>query len=443
MKSIILNQHHSNDFSFVYTAMALAEKITWIKKTLVTYRLHPTSVSHNKENYPECFVSALKQLAQNLQAHNLYDTVERSFINLICSFTLWHYNNVFSENAKKKIVNLAKELYYDYNLEFRSPEYFYQKNEILTFLNITSKQPYISIVVPIYNNDKYLRECIESIITQTLKNIEVILVDDGSSDKSPQICDEYAEKDYRIKVIHKKNAGMGAAYNSGIKAACGKYIGFVESDDYISSQMCEELYNLAETNNVDVLKTDYNIFVGDGDKREFSYKKVVKNTNNYYNCLISPQYDIDVFKTDNVIWNGLYKHSFIIDNNIHFNETLGASYQDNGFYFQTYCFAKKMWILDKAFYQLRRDNPNSSVKSKEKVFCICDEYDFIEKILNKHPIVKHRIYPMFLLRKYYNYMWTLNRVGDEFKLMFLKRFARDFKKITQRDDFYNFSFFNA
>ena len=95
--------------------------------------------------------------------------------------------------------------------------------------------PKISVIVPIYNSEKYLQECLNSIVSQTLNDIEIILVDDGSTDSSPQICDEYAKRDSRIKVIHKENAGMGVSYNMGMDSAQGEYIGFIESDDFCTS----------------------------------------------------------------------------------------------------------------------------------------------------------------------------------------------------------------
>ena len=98
----------------------------------------------------------------------------------------------------------------------------------------------ISVIVPIYNVEKYLTKCIESIINQTYKNLEIILVDDGSPDKSPIICDEYAKKDNRIKVIHKKNGGLSDARNYGMSLATGEYISFIDSDDYIDEEMYEK-----------------------------------------------------------------------------------------------------------------------------------------------------------------------------------------------------------
>ena len=108
------------------------------------------------------------------------------------------------------------------------------------------KKPSISIIVPIYNVERYFRRCMNSLLNQTLQDIEIILVDDESPDNCPEICEEYAAKDSRIKVIHKKNAGLGFARNSGLKLATGEYVAFVDSDDYVDLTMYEKLYLTAK-----------------------------------------------------------------------------------------------------------------------------------------------------------------------------------------------------
>ena len=104
--------------------------------------------------------------------------------------------------------------------------------------------PKVSIIVPIYNVEKYLRQCVDSLLNQTLTDIEIILVDDESPDHCPAICDEYARQDHRVRVIHKKNEGQGYARNSGLEIAAGEYIAFVDSDDYVETMMYQRLYNL-------------------------------------------------------------------------------------------------------------------------------------------------------------------------------------------------------
>lgn len=117
--------------------------------------------------------------------------------------------------------------------------------------------PKVSIIVPVYKVEKYLCKCIDSILAQTLKQFELILIDDGSPDNSPKICDEYEKKDTRIKVIHQKNAGVSAARNAGLDIAKGEYIGFVDSDDWIEPNTYEIAYNTALEKNADIVQWDF------------------------------------------------------------------------------------------------------------------------------------------------------------------------------------------
>ena len=112
-------------------------------------------------------------------------------------------------------------------------------------------KPKVSVIVPIYNVEKYLDRCMQSVLNQTLKDIEIIMVDDGSPDNCPSMCDEYARKDNRIKVIHKKNGGLGFARNSGLEIATGEYVAFIDSDDFIDTSMYETLYNTAKIYGLD------------------------------------------------------------------------------------------------------------------------------------------------------------------------------------------------
>lgn len=114
----------------------------------------------------------------------------------------------------------------------------------------------ITVIIPVYNVEKYLRKCVDSVLAQTYTNLEVILIDDGSPDNCPAICDEYAAKDERVKVIHQQNAGVSAARNAGLDAATGDYIGFVDSDDWIEPDMYETLFKMTVENCVDIAYID-------------------------------------------------------------------------------------------------------------------------------------------------------------------------------------------
>lgn len=291
--------------------------------------------------------------------------------------------------------------------------------------------PSVSIIVPIYNVEKYLKECLNSCRKQTLKNIEIICVDDGSTDGSLGIVQKLAKKDKRIKCITKKNSGYGNTMNIGIDNAKGEYIGIVESDDFVAQDMFEVLYNIAVKKNVDIVKSDYYTFkTNKKGKREFHYEKTC-NDPKFYNLKLIPKKKKEIFTFQMNTWTGIYRNSFLKQNNIRHNETPGASYQDNGFWFQTLSLANSIIFINRAFYYYRQDNPNSSINSRGKVFCMNEEYDFIFKFIMAHPTVKAEFINQYVVKKFFNYMYTYERISDEYKLEFLKRFSEEFNALQQ------------
>nr|WP_302419305.1 glycosyltransferase [uncultured Romboutsia sp.] len=167
----------------------------------------------------------------------------------------------------------------------------------------------ISVIVPVYNVDNYLRKCIDSLIVQTLKDIEIILVNDGSTDESIDICEEYKLKDNRIKVIHKENGGLSDARNKGIDIAKGKYISFVDSDDWINPQMLEKLYILASKYEADIVQGDY-IKAYDEDiiVNNMSENIIKYNAEQILDELYSGNYTKNI-----VVWNKIYKRELFND----------------------------------------------------------------------------------------------------------------------------------
>ena len=129
-------------------------------------------------------------------------------------------------------------------------------------------RPKVSIVVPVYNVENYLKRCLDSLINQTLKDIEIIIVDDGSKDNSSSICNEYAELDSRIKVIHKENQGLGLARNTGLEVVSGEYVGFVDSDDFVELNTYEQLYNVIMNENADMVTCNYYSYISSDDIKQ-------------------------------------------------------------------------------------------------------------------------------------------------------------------------------
>lgn len=286
--------------------------------------------------------------------------------------------------------------------------------------------PKVSVIIPVYNVEIYLRECLDSVLNQTLKDIEIICVNDGSTDTSLSILEEYVSKDSRIRVINKPNSGYGHTMNVGIDAATGEYIGIVESDDYVKEDMYETLYKIAVDQDLDLIKADFYRFTNDGRTLRLKYNHIAEKYQDRYNKVLCPADDFITFRFIMNTWSGIYNRDFLNDHNIRHNETPGASFQDNGFFFQTFCWAKRVYFLDKPFYMNRRDNPNSSVHNKEKVFSVRDEYYFIREFLEKNENFVTHFMPVYQLKKFHNYMFTVSRVGDEFKQMFLDHFSKEF-----------------
>lgn len=134
-----------------------------------------------------------------------------------------------------------------------------------------NESPLVSIIIPVYMVEKYLHQCIDSVINQTYENLEIILVDDGSTDRSPEICDEYAKKDIRIKVIHQPNVGLGATRNVALDIACGKYLAFVDSDDYVDENWINCVVELLEKNNFDAVIYEANIVDANDSFKEIRF----------------------------------------------------------------------------------------------------------------------------------------------------------------------------
>lgn len=291
--------------------------------------------------------------------------------------------------------------------------------------------PKVSIVVPIYNVEKYLHQCLDSVVNQTLKDIEIICVDDGSTDSSPAIIQEYIEKDSRVKVITKPNSGYGNSMNRGFDMAEGEYIGIVESDDYVEPDMFEKLYAAASENKLDVVKSGFYFYYSVPEERNEIYEIVSKARAGVTFCpasdFKSPMEMVEFFNLKPSIWSAIYRRDFIRETGIRFNETPGASFQDTSFNFKVYALAKRVQLLKEAYLHYRQDNEASSVNNPDKVFCVCDEYEVIQEFLDTNPKYRSRLEFVSKRIKYDSYMWNLNRLVPKHRFMFIERIAEEFK----------------
>jgi len=289
----------------------------------------------------------------------------------------------------------------------------------------------VSVIIPIYNVSDYLRECLDSVIGQSLQELEIICVNDGSTDNSLEIIQEYAVRDSRIVVITGPNGGYGKAMNKGLDIASGEYIGIVEPDDYIAPEMFEQLYKAAVENDLDLVKADFYRFTRDQDGTERRQYILLDETKQRYGELLCPAEDPNCIRFTMNTWAGIYRRAFLEEFHIRHNETPGASFQDNGFFFQTFVYARRAMLLNTPYYRNRRDNPNSSVKSKEKVYCMNVEYDYIRDLLMSDRELWRKFQYMYWWKKYSNYWFTYHRIDDSYKEEYMGRMRREYKRAMQ------------
>ena len=219
----------------------------------------------------------------------------------------------------------------------------------------------LSVIIPVYNVENYLNECLDSVTSQTLDDMEIICIDDGSTDNSPDILKEYSKKDKRIKIITKENGGQATARNLGIKEAQGEYIAFVDSDDFIEPTMFEKLYTKAKDNNLDIAMCK--IATYDNQTEE------IKDNVWYYMLGVFRDFEKDIFNHKDTKeftchiavtpYNKIYKTTLLKENNILFPE--GLIFEDEKFFYDTYLRAKRVSIVDEFLYYYRINRKGSTV----------------------------------------------------------------------------------
>lgn len=226
-------------------------------------------------------------------------------------------------------------------------------------------KPILSVIVPVYNVEQYLHKCVESILNQTFKNIELILIDDGSTDISSQICDEYKEKDRRVCVYHKKNGGLSDARNYGIDHTNGEYIAFVDSDDWIDIGMYEAMMNAIVDNDADIVVCGHRVVTLDGQIEETVVfdKPILMSGKDATKEILRDE------SMPSFAWNKIYRKSLFKD--IKFPK--GRIYEDTAVIYRCFNMAKSVYVLNKVYYNYLR-RPGS--------ICLSQKGD-IEKIVKR------------------------------------------------------------
>jgi len=278
--------------------------------------------------------------------------------------------------------------------------------------------PIISLIVSVYNKEKWVGETVDSLMNQTLRDIEILLIDDGSTDRSSQICDDYARKDPRIKVFHQTNKGLGSARNRGLEKAAGQYVLFIDADDWIAENACATLYEKSQANHLDVL-----FFGVTGFLEQINKFGVYDDFSGFppriFNETLSFKDDVifnHLFAINHTAWSKLFKKDFLLQNHLAFAEDI--IFEDAEFFFRFIFKAEKIGFIRDGLYFYRQNIPDSIIKSKDKrYFDSLKVLDLIQNQLKKNGFFEQLEYP------YYRWKLTIlkqryREIRKEFKSEF-------------------------
>lgn len=289
----------------------------------------------------------------------------------------------------------------------------------------------ISVVIPVYNVEKYLRECVDSVLKQTYSNFEIILVDDGSTDSCPEICDEYAAQDNRIRVIHRKNGGLSVARNTGLDDAKGEYIYFLDSDDWIVDKTLEKLIGCATLN-----KSDLVFF----EAKMINENNMILNGNYNYHKYYeagNPRSIADEIMSNKEFHTGIpmffTKRSLYKDNNLRFVE--GILYEDVVMSYQLFCMAKRVAHVHEELY-VRRFRENSIITSKKTAKNFTSVLEVYNKVLEfSECLCKERVLNKHIIRCAFNVINIYNCLEKKDKKLYAGEFSEFKKDVLIRNSF--------
>ncbi len=273
--------------------------------------------------------------------------------------------------------------------------------------------PKITIIMPSLNVAKYIRACMESVLAQTIQDIEVLAIDAGSDDGTMEILQEYAAMDRRVRLIHSDRKSYGYQLNKGITLAQGKYIGIVETDDVIHPDMYEVLYQAAESRGTDYAKGVAEAFMETSIGEDIRHSIKVFPQESYDAgggiVVLTPKKHPELVLADFYLWSGIYKKEFL--QGIRLNESAGAAYQDIGFMLQVHSKAKQAVYLDRLVYRYRTDNTASSCQNRKAFRYLVQEYEYVEQLLQGKAKAWYSVCYCKLFRQTRERIFTMARSG--------------------------------
>lgn len=287
--------------------------------------------------------------------------------------------------------------------------------------NIQMVNVKVSVIMPSLNVERYIDECLKSVVSQTLQNIEIICVDAGSTDGTLEIIEKYASMDSRIIVVHSDRKSYGYQVNMGISMATGKYVAILETDDYVEPDMYEYLYLLAEENSTDITKADFDTFsVIENGEKCFERIKLFEDNSLYYK-VTEPRTCDRLFCTDYFLWKGIYSRRFLTENNIKLNETPGAAFQDMAFMLQMLSYAHRAVYSDRSLYRYRVDREEASTFSPKILGYGHQEFEYALSLIDEGKDIYEKGLYIHLLHSFRSELYlVLQMTGCDFASEYVK-----------------------
>lgn len=426
-------QRTSNDMLFVFSALVLAKRITYLDTVIAHQRRNNgESLSNTREKSWFCFYNALKALRDVLKEKGLYEELRKDFVNYAVHFSLWNLNTITGECYEKLYTKLHEEWFEELEVTGHDEAYFYNKTEYKQLADILrydfkEYNTKLSVVIPVYNAEKYIRQCLDSILTKQKIALEVICVDDCSTDGTPAVLKEYQDKYENVTVIRNEtNLYAGTCRNKGLMAAKGQYVHFLDSDDYVVDNVYEKLYTLAKENDLDWVKTTSEGFDDEtGETIENPRYSMEKMYEGFFGTLLDFQHFPKKFMDYMAVvpWNGIYKRHFLLEKNIRFNSLFCVN--DRSFFVDTCVKGERMMIAREKIVRHRMNVSGSLVMKRVQHFdCQFESYRIIRQICNdnhvndkvRFEILEHEMYDIFVwYRKFLEQGVETERLKQEMK----------------------------
>lgn len=292
----------------------------------------------------------------------------------------------------------------------------------------------VSVIIPVYNVENYLSECLESLINQTLKDIEIICVNDGSLDNSLKIIKDYSSKDKRIVIIDKENGGYASAINTGLDVAKGDFIQIVESDDYCDLSLCEETYNKIKDTDADLVTNDF-YFLKNKKTKTCKYLNKEDENIEYFNIRILPY----IISKQAYPWKSLYRASFLKENNIRMLQDDNGAYEDQPWNATVLSLASKILYINKPLYYYRLDATGSSTNcGSRKMINYINRKAQTKEILEEKGLYKNLIKEYFVESALGGCLFFFKRIAFDYKEEYYNKMREFLKSLISEDLTYNY-----